>query len=153
MACRPKGKEYREMKQPTGGAVSRGLAALALASALVSCGGNTATSATAPTLTTEQFNGSLVPGGSVTFPFTAVSTGAVSATLTTLTPQTTITVGFGIGQPSGGACLLISGAYSETEKAGVSLSDTISPGSYCVELYDIGNVSSTDSFTITVTHP
>jgi len=142
------------MKQPIVGGVSRGLAALALAAGLVSCGGDTATSSTVATaLNTETFNGTLVPGGSVIFPFTATATGAVSATLTTMSPQTTITVGFGIGQPSSGACLLLTGAYSETEKVGVSITDTIASGSYCVEVYDIGNVSASNAFTITVTHP
>ena len=141
------------MKQPMIGAVSRGLTALALGAALTACGGATPTSTGAAALQTETFNGTLVPGGSVIFPFTATATGAVAATLTTLSPQSTITVGFGIGQPSSGACLLLTGGYSETEKVGVSLTDTVANGSYCVEVYDIGNVSTSNAFTITVTHP
>jgi hypothetical protein len=140
------------MKQPSvGRAWGRALAALAAAAALSSCGGDTTTTAT-PTTVTDTFNGTLQALGSVQFPFTVNTAGVVSATLTTLNPQSTITVGFGLGQPSAGVCNLISGAYSEASKVGTPISGTINAGSYCVVLYDIGNVVGSDDFTITVSH-
>jgi hypothetical protein len=140
------------MKQPSvGRAWGRALAALAAAAALSSCGGDTTTTAT-PTTVIDTFNGTLQALGSVQFPFTVNTAGVVSATLTTLNPQSTITVGFGLGQPSAGVCNLISGAYSEASKVGTPISGTINAGSYCVVLYDIGNVVGSDDFTITISH-
>lgn len=140
------------MKQPSvGRAWGRALAALAAAAALSSCGGDTTTTAT-PTTVIDTFNGTLQALGSVQFPFTVNTAGTVSATLATLNPQSTITVGFGLGQPSAGVCNLISGAYSESAKVGQPLSGTINAGSYCVVLYDIGNVVGSDDFTITISH-
>jgi len=140
------------MKQPSvGRAWGRAFAALAAAAALSSCGGNTTTTPT-PTTVIDTFNGTLQALGSVQFPFTVTTAGVVSATLTTLTPQSTITVGFGLGQPSAGVCNLISGAYSEATKVGTPISGTINAGSYCVVLYDIGNVVGSDDFTITISH-
>jgi hypothetical protein len=140
------------MKQPSvGRAWGRALAALAAAAALSSCGGNTTTTPT-PTTVIDTFNGTLAALGSVQFPFNVTTAGVVSATLTVLNPQSTITVGFGLGQPSAGVCNLISGAYSEAAKVGTPISGTINAGSYCVVLYDIGNVVGSDDFTITISH-
>jgi hypothetical protein len=140
------------MKQPTFGRVSgRGLMALALAGAVSSCGGDTATPTT-PTNVIDTFNGTLSAQGSVQFPFTVATPGVVSATLTSLNPQATITMGFGFGQPSAGVCNLITGAFSESAKVGQPISGTIGAGSYCVALYDIGNVVGTDDFVITISH-
>jgi hypothetical protein len=136
----------------------RGLTATIAAVAvtlLASCGGGSTTSPTptaTPTPVTETFNGTLDPAGSTVFPFTVAAQSTLTATLTTLSPQTTITVGFGIGQPASGVCTLISGGYTETAKVGQVLSGTIVPGSYCVVVYDIGNVQVTNDFVITVVH-
>jgi hypothetical protein len=129
----------------------RSVAALALAGAVSSCGGDT-TTPTTPTSVIDSFNGTLAAQGSVQFPFTVTTPGVVSATLTTLNPQATITVGFGLGQPSAGVCNLISGAFSESAKVGQPISGSIGAGSYCVALYDIGNVVGSDDFTITIAH-
>jgi hypothetical protein len=129
------------------------VAAVAVTGLLASCGGGSTTSPTpTATPTTVTFNGTLDAAGSTVFPFTVASQGTLTATLTTLTPQTTITVGFGIGQPASGVCTLISGGYTETAKVGQVLSGTIVPGSYCVVVYDIGNVQVTNDFVITVVH-
>ena len=142
------------MKQPIVGRVlGRGLLALALAGAVSSCGGDTSTATTpTPTSVIDTFNGTLAAQGSVQFPFTVTTPGVVSATLTSLNPQATITVGFGLGQPSAGVCNLITGAFSESAKVGQPISGTIGAGSYCVALYDIGNVVGSDDFIITISH-
>lgn len=130
---------------------------VATALLLPSCGGgsSTPTSAATPTpeIKTETFNGTLALAGSAFHPFTVVAQGAITATLTSVNPQTTITLGFGIGTPSSGTCALISGAYSESAKVGYVLSGTIAAGSYCVLVYDIGNMTSANDYVITVSHP
>jgi hypothetical protein len=125
----------------------------AVAALAAACGGSstpTASTTPAPT-TTDVFTGTLPAGGVVFHSFNVAQQGTLTATLTSLTPQTTITVGIGIGQPSGATCTLLSA--SESAKMGYATSGTIAVGAYCVEIYDLGNVQGSDDYTITVTHP
>jgi hypothetical protein len=143
------------MRTCTRGSARRGLAVgaavmtLALAAA---CGGGstTPTTPTAPT-TTETFTGAVSAGGLAFNNFNVAQAGTLTATIVSLTPQTTITMGFGIGQPSTTGCTLIS--YDETARVGSVQQGTINPGTYCVELYDIGNVVDSVNYQVTVDHP
>ena len=129
---------------------------VAAAALLSSCGGGsspTAAATPAPEIKTETFSGSVAQGGSASHTFTVVAQGSITATLTSLSPQSTITMGFGVATLSGTTCTLISGAYSETAKVGYALSGTIAAGSYCVMIYDIGNQTAANDYVITVAHP
>ncbi len=123
--------------------------AVAAALALAACGGSNPTTPTAPT-TTDTFTGTLAAGGVDAHTFTVAQAGALTVTLTTLSPQGTITVGLGLGQPSGTTCSLIS--TDNTAKMGSVEQTTLDVGSYCVGIYDIGNVQGSDTYTLTVSH-
>ena len=101
--------------------------------------------------TTDTFSGTVTSTGFDSHSFTVSSSGDVVATLTALSPQTTITVGFGLGQPSSTGCSLYS--YSESARIGTVLSGTIAAGTYCVTVYDVGNIQGSDTYTLTVLHP
>jgi hypothetical protein len=101
--------------------------------------------------TTETFTGTLSAKGSGVHPVTVANNGNLDLTLTTLTPETTITVGLGVGQPTNQGCSLLSS--NETSRVGTDLTVSISPGSYCVAVYDIGNVKDPLTYTLTVLHP
>jgi hypothetical protein len=100
---------------------------------------------------TETFSGTLSASGFDSHSFTVNNSGDVDATLTGLAPQSTITVGFGLGQPTSTGCSLIS--YTETARVGSVLQGAITPGSYCVSVYDIGNVQGLETYTVTIAHP
>jgi hypothetical protein len=126
---------------------------LALAGLLAwccSCATNT-NPTTSTTTTTDVFNGTLLPAGTDTYVVTVNGNGELDLTLTSFTPQTTITLGLGVGIPSGTTCSLVTGV--ENAKAGQTLPASVGPGSYCVVIYDVGNVQSSDAFTLTVVHP
>lgn len=128
--------------------------AVALATLAGACGGSNTTTPTptpTPPILTDVFTGTVQAGGVASHNFTVAQQGTLTATLTSLSPQSTITMGFGIGQPSGTTCSLLSS--SETAKMGSVLSGTIAVGAYCVQIYDIGNVQGSDDYTITLTHP
>jgi hypothetical protein len=129
--------------------------AVAIALALTgACGSSTSTTPTpTPTYVTETFSGTIQAGTAVYHAFTVTAQGTLTATLNTFSPQSGITMGFGIGQPSGTNCPLLSGAYLETAKVGSALQGTIGVGSYCVQLYDLGNMQGSDDYVITVAHP
>jgi hypothetical protein len=145
------------LPQTFGRATGTVLLALVAASLLLSSCGSGSSPTTAPTpapeIKTETFSGSIAQGGSALHAFTVVAQGTITATLTSLSPQSTVTMGFGIGTPSGTTCALITGAYSEAAKVGYALSGTIATGSYCVLIYDIGNLSAANDYVITVAHP
>jgi hypothetical protein len=122
-----------------------------LAVALTAVLGGCSNPAGANGATTDTFNGTVTSTGFDSHSFTVSNSGDVVATLTALSPQTTITVGFGLGQPSSTGCSLYS--YSESARIGTVLSGTISAGTYCVTVYDVGNIQGSDTYTLTVLHP
>jgi hypothetical protein len=133
-----------------GPSLRRGAVAIVLAFA-AACGGSstTMTSPTAPA-TSDTFTGTLAVGGIGEHTFTVAEAGAVTVTLASVSPQSTITVGLGIGQLSGTTCTLF--ADDETARMGSVEQGTVAAGSYCVEIYDLGNVQASDTYMITVQH-
>jgi hypothetical protein len=131
------------------------LLALALTTAACS-GSDSAPSVTTPaaTTTTETFTGTVQPNFGVDFhPFTVAQTGTVSVTLTAAGPPATIFMGLGIGTPSASTCAVIS-TDSTIAPAGATaqLSGTVSAGSYCVQVYDVGNETAPVTYSVTVAH-
>ena len=100
---------------------------------------------------TDTFTGSLAPKASDGHLVTVASNGNMDATLTTLSPTTTITVGLGIGQPVAEGCSLL--IYNDGAKAGTILSGSVGPGTYCVIVYDVGNVTDPLTYSLSVVHP
>ena len=122
-------------------------------------GGSPSVVPTAPTvLTTETFTGTVDVGGSDFHTFNAATGGEVDITLAAAGPPTTIFMGLGIGQPSGSppTCVLFTatGATVYTPAGSIpQIVGTISAGTFCVQVYDIGNQLAQISYTVTVAHP
>jgi len=88
-------------------------------------------------------------------PFTVTTAGAVTIGLTSVAPLTTMALGVGIGTWDGTTCSA-SVTKNDNARAGVTaLSGTATPGNYCVNVYDSGNIPDgwTVSFTLQVSHP
>jgi hypothetical protein len=133
---------------------------LAMAGALgmaTACGGSSSntSSVLAPTgtLVTDTFSGTVQPGGVDFNPFTITTGGTVNVTLVSAGPPPTITMGLGIGTPSAGTCVLLSGASTAaTASSTAQLTGTLSAGSYCVEVLDVGNAAGPIAYTVAVAH-
>ena len=104
---------------------------------------------TAPSLTTDTFNGTLSPAvngtfSSASFQFKSKS-GPVTVSLVNIAPLSTITVGIALGVVQGQTC---SGFESNAAaRAGfVALADTLPGGTYCVAIYDVGNITQDITF-------
>jgi hypothetical protein len=124
------------------------LAALALLAA--GCGSSTTTS-NSPATITDTFSGTIVAGGFDSNVFTVNAGGTVTISLVTLAPQSTITMGIGVGT-LGTNCSLFS--QNETfHAASTPFSGDLTAGVYCYVLYDVGNVVGADTYTLTVLHP
>jgi hypothetical protein len=102
-----------------------------------------------PTLT-ETFNGNLLILGSNTHQFTVLQVGGLRVSVTGVTPGAA--VGVGVGTPSGANCLL---AESLTAVPGpnpqISGTATIT-GTFCVSVYDVGNLVEAVDYVVTVLH-
>ena len=129
------------------------LVPLALALMVSACHSNASTSPTTTTggLTTETFTGTVAVNGSDSKTFSVAVTGVVSVTLT----AAPVPMGLGVGQPGGASgCTLIPGA-STTATAGTlaQVSGELTPGLFCVQVYDVGNQTAPVTYSVTVTHP
>ena len=128
---------------------------LVLALAGIGCGKNN-DSTTSPTTTTktESFTGSVAVGGSAMNPFTVAAAGQVMVTLTAAGPPATVPVGLGIGTPANSVCAVLPGGSVNVVAGSVSqLSGIVTPGSYCVTVFDIGGQTGAITYSVTVVHP
>jgi len=130
----------------------RSLAALGLLLATLgaSCS-STPASPTGPS-TKETFSGTIGVGGSASHDVTVGTSSNLTVTLTSLVPQTTITVGLGVGQPDAatGTCVLAS--YTNSANAGRAITVAVNKGTLCTKIYDVGNILTTVDYTLSVEH-
>jgi len=135
-----------------------GAIALAASTAFAAaCGGsNSSSNVTAPTgtVTTDTFNGTVPVGGTDSHPFTVAVAGSVSITLVSTAPQTTLTMGLGVGTPSStGSCQFLTGGTTLTPAGSTAqLTGALNAGTYCVAVIDNGNAAGPITYTVTVAH-
>jgi hypothetical protein len=133
------------------------LALLAFALTMAACSSSDpASTVTSPsaTTTTETFTGTVQPNFGVDFhAFTVAQAGSVNVTLTAAGPPATIFMGVGIGTPSATTCATISGDSTIAPASTTAqLTGTLAAGSYCVQVYDVGNEASPVTYSVTVAH-
>jgi hypothetical protein len=135
------------------------VAALGAALAGAACNKTSTTTPTptpsAPTVT-ELFAGTLPIGGNKFYSFKIAVFGTVNVSLTDVggagVPQT-VTVGLGLGTPSGTSCSTTSTVNATTSDAQPQLATTLGAGVYCAAVYDLGNLTAPASFSVTIAHP
>ena len=102
-----------------------------------------------PTLT-ETFTGQLLVLGSNSHTFTVQQVGGLQVTINGVTPPAA--VGIAVGTPSGATCLAIQSLTAVANPtAQISGTATIT-GSFCVRVYDVGNLVEPVNYTVTVLH-
>jgi hypothetical protein len=123
--------------------------------------GETLDTPTAPTTTatstTTHFVGSLGVGGTRFFSFTVSEAGTVTALLASITsPQTgavaETALGLGLGQPAGPGCALLT-SVTTTASLIAQLQGAAGPGIYCINVYDVGTLSSDVNFAVRFSYP
>ncbi len=132
--------------------------ALALALFAVGCSlppgtPSPATSTSSPTgPTTETFSGTLVVPGSSLGTFSVVQAGAVTVTINNLSAPANTAVGLGLGTLVAGTCSFSVSNLSAVAGSAAQITTTESPGQYCVEIYDVGDLTTSATFTISIAH-
>ena len=140
--------------------MKRFLAGLALVACSACSGGSSGAAPTSPSTpplppTSETFTGTVLVGGSDSHPFVVkLSNGLVTANLTAAGPPPTVAMGLGIGTISNGICSVLSGgAVIATASTTAQLTGTnFQNGTYCVQVFDVGNQSAAVTYSVTVTH-
>ena len=99
--------------------------------------------------TTETLSGTVAQQSSVSSTVAVVADGQFDVTLSSIDPS--VTIGLGIGQFSGTSCSLL--ASNSTATAGTVVSAEVQAGTYCVSVYDVGTLSGSVTYSLTVTHP
>ena len=128
---------------------------LVLALAAAACGDDSSGGGTTPssTVTKDSFNGTVQPGGSDFHNFTVAQNSQVDVTLTVAGPPDTIVMGVAVGTLSGSTCLPLAGGSVTTPSGSTpQLSGGVSPGTFCVVVYDVGNQTGSINYTVTVSH-
>lgn len=122
------------------------------------CGSQTLPTTPTPTPTvpvTESFTGTLSVNGGQTFPFQALGSGAVQATIKTFVPETDQKLGLFIGVYNGVTCTSSPATTNDNAAQGMTVTAYVSTAAaLCVRVYDsTGLLTQTNSFEITVIHP
>lgn len=132
------------------------ITALGAASLTSGCGDDspTTTSPTTPTSpTTSTFSSQLTVKGAVSRLFSATAAGTVSVTLTSAGAAGTI-VGLGLGVPSSGiARCTLTTAIVTAAGSTPQIAAPVDAGTYCVAVYDVGTLTDTIAFDITIVYP
>jgi hypothetical protein len=115
-----------------------------------------------PATVTETFTGTLSVQNVSSHSFIISRSGRITITLTAVTPPPTSEgpsspeVGIGIGIPSGLTCALnLGNGTTATVTAGSTpqISGIVIPGTFCVAVYDVGNLTETVDYAVAVAHP
>jgi hypothetical protein len=114
----------------------------------------TTTTSSAPAITTETFSGTLGVGATTFYPFTVAETGTVTATLVSIGGTgvpSTVQVRLGIGTADDVGCNATAMQIVNTSSPVVTSSE--SPGNYCANITDVGNLFAPATFTVNIAHP
>src|SRR5215217_7258698 len=93
---------------------------------------------TPPASITETFTDTLNVNGARTHPFAAQRAGSVIASLTSLAPDDTVTIGLSLGTWNGTSCQVVLANDNATLTSGTVVASASSTGSLCVRVYDVG---------------
>src|SRR5215510_8023522 len=103
-----------------------------------------------PVQQTETFAGNLTVNGGVTFSFTS-NRGAVTATLSTVAPDSTVVLGMSLGVWNGITCAAT--LLNDQAVQGSTIYGTVNTtGALCVRLYDVGKMADSLDFEVKVIH-
>ena len=105
-----------------------------------------------PATVTDTFTGTINVNGAATHTFAVTVSGLVTATLTAVTPDATKQVGFGLGTWNGSNCQMVltrDDAIQGNAVTGLASGS----GTLCARIYDVGKLTESAGYTITVVHP
>jgi hypothetical protein len=131
------------------------LAAITLTAAACGDDSPSGPSAPAPVQITEmvpEAPGTLTRNGGITHIFPVQQAGSISVALSTLAPDSTATVGLGLGSWNGTSCAQTIVKDDATQGTTI-LGEATATGNYCVRIYDAaGTLSGAVEYQLTISH-
>ena len=107
-----------------------------------------------PPTTTDTFSGTINVNGAMTHTFSVGVAGTVTATLTEVTPDPAIAVGFALGRWNASSSFCEQLIPNDNAVQGQILVGSASgPGALCARIYDTGKLTGALNYTVTVVHP
>jgi hypothetical protein len=135
-------------------------AAAAMAIAISACGGSNNTSTTPTVAATPQtvlFEGNLNVGGFSFYSFNVEATGNANVMLASVTTSTApgtstvVALGMALGSPLGTDCVITNAVVASAALQSPLVSN-LTPGTYCVRVYDVGNMTVPVNFAVRIVH-
>jgi hypothetical protein len=107
---------------------------------------------TDPTFT-DEFDGTLIVGGTNAHVFTVRRIGGIEVSLTSVDPGAAVGVGVGVPSQATGICSVLQGGDTLVPGSGPQLIGTASiAGNFCVSISDVGNLVGPITYKIVVFH-
>jgi hypothetical protein len=135
-------------------AILRSILVVGAAFAAAACGSNNITNptpGTPPVSVTETVSNTVTVNGAHTEPFTVSTIGTVTAKITALSPDDTVTVGLSLGTWNGATCtLIVTNDAAVLNTAVTGTAQTV--GQFCARIYDVGKLTAATDYTIEITH-
>ena len=101
---------------------------------------------------TATFTGRVTPNGASTHTFSATTSGRVTATLTSLSPDATAIAGFAMGEWTGIAC--VERIANDTAAQATVISGNVSAAAQlCIRVRDVGRFTEPVDYEVTVVYP
>jgi hypothetical protein len=119
------------------------------------CSSNDSSTAPAPLSPTlgETFTGTLALHGGTSYAFTVTGAGSVTATLTSLLPDSARPVGLSLGTWNGSICQVVL-SNDNTIQGQEVVGQSSGTGTFCVRVYDsAGTVTQPQTYVVDVSHP
>jgi hypothetical protein len=130
---------------------------MALALAPAGCSSSSSTTSPTTTAITDTFTGTVKQNGTTIHPFAVTTSGALTVTLTSVTPLSNLALGVGLGTWDGSTstCSSAIATNANSRTGSAALTGTVLTGNFCVRVYDSGNIAdgATISYTVEVVHP
>jgi hypothetical protein len=124
----------------------------------IGCGDDespTPTTPTTPTAIVETFSETLNPNGGRTHQFNVERAGTIQARLVSMAPDDTVAVGVSLGTWNGSACQIVIANDNVTVSSSTTipvLGSATGTGAFCVRVYDIGKLTQSVDYAVTVEH-
>ena len=112
------------------------------------------TQPTNPTMTTDTFTGTINRNGASTHTFTVQASGSVTATLTEVTPDPAVKVGFALGTLNAANTCQVVLSREDAVQGHALIGNASGSGTLCVRIHDPnGTLTAPLTYKLSVEHP
>jgi hypothetical protein len=112
----------------------------------------TVTTPTSTTTTTDTFSGTLTVNGGTTWQFSSTGRGTLTATLTSVGPDSAAVIGVSVGTWNGTSCQILL-ANDQATTGSTVIGQVSGVGNLCLRVYDPGTLTAPATYSVNVAHP